>query len=181
MMLTISEALRGHVGDVGPLRGLRRAIAGGAESRDWVERAATTLAGLGNEGPHVRLVGRFERLFGHHYIVRILVVRQRRPVDEERLRVGLPQVVHCHQERLDRILQVVALINHVGRGSVEHARLGRVNQLVEDQKELIRFDRAGYQIVVAVLRVVEVEAAELARRHEPCHDQFDVGVGQVMA
>lgn len=33
---TISEALRGRVGDTGPLRALRYTIAGGAESSDWV-------------------------------------------------------------------------------------------------------------------------------------------------
>ncbi len=54
-------------------------------------------------------------------------------------------------------------------------------QLAEDQEELERLDRARRQVVVAVARVVEVEAAEPPRHGQPAHDLLDVRVREVVA
>ena len=53
-------------------------------------------------------------------------------------------------------------------------------QLQEDQEQLVRRDGPDSQVVVAVLRVVEVEAAEAADHGQPAHDLLDVGVGQMV-
>ena len=45
----------------------------------------------------------------------------------------------------------------------------------------MRVDRAGVEIVVAVFRVVEVEAAELAEAGEAGDDLLDVDVRRVVA
>ena len=49
----------------------------------------------------------------------------------------------------------------MGRVEIGVATLG-IHQLVEDQEQAVGVDRAGVEVVVAVLRIVEVEAAELA-------------------
>ena len=57
----------------------------------------------------------------------------------------------------------------------------RLDQLVEHQEQPERIDRAGVEVVVAVLGIVEVEAAEAPRVHQARHDHFDVDVGRVVA
>ena len=66
---------------------------------------------------------------------------------------------------------------------IEARRAGklRVDQLVEDEEELVGIDRAGIEIVVAVFRIVEVEAAELLELDQPRDDHLDIGVRRVVA
>src|SRR5262249_32122783 len=78
-------------------------------------------------------------------------------VDDQRLRVCVLQVFDGLNHRLDLRLHVVRLIDREADAPVER---GAGDQLVEDKEELERIDRAGDQVVVAVLAVVEVEAAE---------------------
>ena len=65
------------------------------------------------------------------------------------------------------------LVEHVGRiEAVDLTRL-RVDQLIEDQEDPERIDGAGVEVVVAVLRVIEVEPAELAELDQPRDDLLD--------
>ena len=57
----------------------------------------------------------------------------------------------------------------------------RADQLVGDPEQLVRVDRADHQVVVAVLLVVEVEAAEPALREQDGHDLLDVDAHGVVA
>ena len=72
------------------------------------------------------------------------------------------------------------LIQHVSGLEPRRLAMCGIDQLVQDQEELERVDRAGVEIVVAVFAVVEVEAAELAELDEPGDDHLDVDVGSVM-
>ena len=69
------------------------------------------------------------------------------------------------------------LVDHVGGREAEPAVGLRVDQLVEDQEQPERVDRAGIQIVVAVLGVVEVEAGEFPAwtRRETIISMFTFG------
>ena len=60
------------------------------------------------------------------------------------------------------------------------AALG-VHQFVEDQEQLVRVDRAGVEVVVAVLAVVEVEAAQLSEAGQAGDDLLDVHVRRMVA
>ena len=65
----------------------------------------------------------------------------------------------------------------VSRGSGRPDR----DELAEDQEQLERVDRADDQVVVAVLAVVEVEAAEPALAGEQRDDLLDVDALGVVA
>ena len=51
---------------------------------------------------------------------------------------------------------------------------------MEDQEQPVRLDGARGEVVVAVLRVIEVKAAQLLRADESGDDELDVGVRQVV-
>jgi hypothetical protein len=57
---------------------LLRAIAGSAETRDRIERAATAPARLGDERANVGLVRTLERALGHDHVARRLVLSELR-------------------------------------------------------------------------------------------------------
>ena len=82
-------------------------------------------------------------------------------------------------EVLDRILEVVALVDHVGER--RHRPAAVLEQLEHHEEELVGADRADGEVVVAVLRVVEVEAAEPAGHRESRDDLLDVRVREVVA
>ena len=73
------------------------------------------------------------------------------------------------------------LVEHVRRRDVFRAPPFRVDKLVEDEEEPERIDRTGVEIVVAVFRIVEVEAAELFRMDEARDDHLDVHVRRMVA
>ena len=56
-----------------------------------------------------------------------------------------------------------------------------IDDLVEDQEELQRVDRAGHQVVVGVLAVVEVEAAQLVLVEQDRDDVLDVDARGMVA
>ena len=65
---------------------------------------------------------------------------------------------------------------------LEVRRLGELglDQFVEHQEQAERLDRAGVEIVVAVLRIVEMETAEALRMHQARDDHLDVHVRRVV-
>ena len=101
-------------------------------------------------------------------------------IDETCLRVCLLKLVDRLEQRLDWILEIVALVDHVGGVEASELLPRREYQLVKDQEEDVRLDRARGEVVVAVLGVVEVEATQLANAKQPRDDELDVRVRQVM-
>ncbi len=55
-----------------------------------------------------------------------------------------------------------------------------LDQFVEDEEEAEGIDRPGVEIVVAVFRIVEMEAAELPGIDQPRDDLLDVDVRRVV-
>ena len=102
-------------------------------------------------------------------------------LDDQRLRIGALQFDGAGHEALDRVGDIVRLVEHVRRLEVRRLRELGFHQFVEHQEQPERLDRAGVEIVVAVLRVVEMEAAEALRMHQARDDHFDVHVGRVVA
>ena len=155
-----------------------------AERRERVERPARPTADLRHERRHVRLISFSRRLLRHRDVVGLLAVGEHVAAHQQRPGVRPLKVVHGLQQGLDGVLDVVALVDHVRRveGAARRGGLeGGVYQLAEHQEQLVRLDRARRQVVIAVLGVVEVEAAELAGRHESRDNQLDVRIGQVVA
>lgn len=107
-------------------------------------------------------------------------VGERLVVHEPRLRVRELELVHRLEHRLDRVLQVVALVDHVRRPESGEPLALREHELVEDEEQAVRPDGPGGEVVVAVLGVVEVEAAELPGPEQPGDDELDVRVRQVV-
>ena len=122
-----------------------------------------------------------QRLARHQRVVLLLVVGERDAIDEMRLHVGALDLHRRDHQALDRIGDVVRLVDHVGRIEVRRVRKLRVHQLVEDEEELVGIDGAGIEVVVAVFRIVEVEAAEFLELDQPRDDHLDVGVRRVVA
>ncbi len=106
---------------------------------------------------------------------------QRLAIDQQRLGVGAGDGLGGGEHALDRIGHIVRLIDHVGGiKTVARVALG-LDQFVEHQEQLVRIDRSGIEIVVAVFGVVEVKAAELAEAVQSGDDLFDVDVRRVVA
>ncbi len=105
-------------------------------------------------------------------------------VDEQRLGVRRLDVHHRLDHRVDLALDVVRLVDH------ERDRAGRLGgrgiglrerDLAHDPEELEGVDRADDQVVVGVLAVVEVEAAEQSLGEQERDDLLDVRALRVVA
>ena len=117
-------------------------------------------------------------LFRERGVVGVLRLPQRRPVDEQRLRDRALDLVGGLDEVFDRVLEVVRRVDHVAHR--RHRAAAVLDELAHDQEELVRVDRSDGEVVVAVLGVVEVEAAEATDHGQAADDLLDVGVGQVV-
>src|SRR4030095_5515259 len=73
------------------------------------------------------------------------------------------------------------LVEHVRGVEIGDSVHFRVNEFIEDQEELERFDRTRVEVVVPILAVVEVEAGEFSELYQPRHDHFDVDVRRMMS
>ena len=104
---------------------------------------------------------------------------QRGAVHQAGLDIGALDLHRRDDQAFDRVGDVVALVDHVRE--VKARRLLQFDQLVEHQEQPERLDRAGIQIVVAVFRVVEMEAAQLPGLDQPGDDHLDVHVRGVVA
>ncbi len=101
---------------------------------------------------------------------------QRRAIDDQGPRVGLLDVDDAHHHRLDFRLDVVGLVDRQAWQWSSAA-----DELAEHQEQLERVDRADDQIVVRVLAVVEMEAAETLLGREDRDDLLDVDALGVVA
>ncbi len=109
-----------------------------------------------------------------------LRLSERGAVDDERLRVG-PRHLHRRlHEALDRVGDVVRLIEHIGGIESGRPARPRVDELVENEKQTERVDGAGIEVVVAVFGIVEMEAGEAAGADQPGDDLLDIDVGRMM-
>ncbi len=157
------------------------AVAAGAVGGDGVDGAALPLARDGEDGRHVGGESLLERGEREQRVAVLLRGRERLAVNEVRLDVGAREFRGARHQGLDGVCDVVRLVEHVGRVEALDTCQLRVHQLVEDEEELEGLDRAGVEVVVAVLRVVEVEAGELAELDEARDDHLDVDVRRVVA
>ncbi len=73
------------------------------------------------------------------------------------------------------------LVQHMRRLEARRAAQLGIHQLIEDQEQAERIDRAGVEIVVAIFRIVEMEAAQPAELDEARHDHLDIDIGRMMA
>ena len=108
------------------------------------------------------------------HVAGLLRGAQRVAVDEQRLRVGLLEVDDAEHHRLDLRLDVVRLVDGQPREPAP-------GELEEDEEQLERVDRADDQVVVGVLAVVEVEAAEPPLAVQQGDDLLDVHALRVVA
>src|SRR5208282_2275731 len=90
------------------------------------------------------------------------------------LRVGSLKCDGALEETLDWIGYDVTLIEHVGRREARSATQLGVHELIENQENLERVDRAGVQIVVAIFGIVEVKAAKALKLDQARNDLLDV-------
>src|SRR5581483_602151 len=111
----------------------------------------------------------------------VLRFRQRAPIDQVRLNISPHQFDGAHHQRLDRISDVVRLVEHVRRIEIRNLAEFRIDQFVEDEEQLKRLDRSRVEIVVTVLAVVEMKAGEFTELNEPRDDHLDVYVRRMMA
>src|SRR5712692_3384183 len=132
-------------------------VAVGAERRDRVTGRAETLAHLRAQRPGVGGVRVNEDYVRRENVALRLRAIERDAIDEERLRVRLLEVEDGLDHRLELRLDVVRLVDREADAALERTDF---DKLEEDAEELERIDRADDQVVVAVLAVVEMEAAE---------------------
>ena len=96
----------------------------------------------------------------------------------QRLRVGQLDVGDRLDHRVDLAFDVVGLVDH--ERDVVRSRT-RSSDLPHDPEQLERVDRADDEVVVGVLAVVEVEAAEQLLGQQERHDLLDVRALRVVA
>ena len=128
------------------------------------------------ERPHVGVVGVEQHLVAAEHVAARARGAQRLAVDDQRPRIGVLDVDDAHHHRLDLRLDVVGLVDRQAR-----QRPAAAHELAEDEEQLERVDRADDQVVVGVLAVVEVEAAEAILRGEDRDDLLDVHALRVVA
>ena len=75
---------------------------------------------------------------------------ERFTIDEMRLHTGALDFDRRDYQALDRVGDVVRLVDHVGGTEIRRIAQLRVDQLIEDEEELVGVDGAGIEIVVAV-------------------------------
>src|SRR5580658_2687009 len=96
------------------------------------------------------------------------------------LRVSALQCHRAFEQTLDRVGDIVTLIQHVDWREAGSAAQLSIHQLVEYQENLERIDGAGIQIVVAIFGIVEMKAAKALKLNQARNDLLDVGRGRVM-
>src|ERR1035437_1548967 len=84
-------------------------------------------------------------------------------------------------ERLDRIGNVVRLVEHIRRIKSRRIAQFGVDQFVKDKEQLKWFYRTGVKIIIAIFAVIEMKTAELSELDKTRHDLFNIYVWSVMA
>jgi hypothetical protein len=120
-----------------------------------------------------------ENLGGERRIVCLLRSAERGAVEAQRERKCVLDRVGRLDQVLDRVFEVVALVDHVGEAG--HRAAAVLEQLEHHEVELERANRARGEVVVSVLRVVEVESTEAAGHREARDHLLDVRVREVVA
>ena len=97
---------------------------------------------------------------------------------QQRLGVGFLTVHHREDHGRDLALDVVRLVDHI-----RHVPRGgaRCRELVVDQEEFERVHAARHQVVIGILAVVEVEAAQPAGVEQERDDLLDVHARRVVS
>ena len=107
-------------------------------------------------------------------------------IHQQRLRISALHLNGGLHEALNRVGNIVALVEHIG-GREALARAGgleclrRVNQFVKYQKQPERLDRPGVEIIVTIFAVVEMEARQFIKPHQTRHDLLNINVWRVVA
>jgi hypothetical protein len=136
------------------------AVAALAIGGDRIDRASRAAARLGQNWFHIGTIGPLQRIRGHQRIVPVLISAERLAVDQQCLCVGPANFIGARDQALDWIGDIVRLVDHVGGMEIFHAAIFRIDQFVEHKEQPVGVDRAGIQIVIAILGIVEMEAAE---------------------
>ena len=152
-------------------------VAAGAERLDRVRLDAELRAQPREQRPDVGLERLEQDPVRAEHVA--LALRRREPlvVHEQRLRVRRLDVHDRLDHRVDLSLDVVRLVDH--ERDVPAASAER--DLAHDPEQLERVDRADDQVVVGVLAVVEVEAAEQPLGEQQRDDLLDVRALRVVA
>ena len=112
------------------------------------------------------------------HVARALRGRETILVDEQRLGIRGLDVRDRLDHRVDLSLDVVRLVDH----ELDlRRRASAARDLAHDPEQLERVDRADDQVVVGVLAVVEVEAAEQSFGEQQRDDLLDVRALRVVA
>ena len=125
---------------------------------------------------------RFSVCGRHQRVVRLLVPVERGAVDEQRLRVGALHLHGADHQALDRVGDVVRLVDHVGGVEARRAALSSAStSSLKTRNSRYGSIEPASRSSSPYLRVVEVEAAELAELDQPRDDHLDVDVRRVVA
>ncbi|WP_160006764.1 hypothetical protein [Thalassococcus halodurans] len=82
-------------------------------------------------------------------------------------------LTYDHQS-FDRISHIMGLVDHMRQ--VQTSLPFGIDQFVQNQKQVILFNGATIQSIVATLNVVEMEPGKLACMDPPRHNHFDIHV-----
>src|SRR5258708_4328482 len=159
-------------------------LAAGQVSAERVRGQAARLSPAGESRPDVGVVGILEDAVGGEDVAAVLGGAEGLAVDQAGFEPLLLERHHGADHGRDLGLDVVRLIDHVaggarGLGAQPGAEAGG-DQLVEDEEQLVGVDGARDQVVVPVLAVIEVEAAQPPLVEEDGDDLLDVDAVRVV-
>ena len=75
----------------------------------------------------------------------------------------------------------MALVKHMSQHQPFDFSHFRINQFVENQKQAVRVNRAGIEIIITIFGIIEVKAAKFSGANEAGDDHFNVHVGRMVA
>jgi hypothetical protein len=101
--------------------------------------------------------------------LRVLVADQRGAIDQQRRarRRALTSVAEFIRLSMGSVTLWLWSSMCAGVEAVGLVQRFSIDQLVEDEEQAVGVDRAGVEVVVAIFRIVEVEAAELPELDQP--------------
>ena len=152
------------------LFGLLSTIAAGPVHVNRVDGTAGAFTGGSKYRRNIGREGFLQRRQRRDRVAGDLSVAELGPVNKMGLYKCPRDLDRTSNERLDRIRDIVRLVEHIRRVKTGQIAKFGVNQFVKDQEKLERFHRACIQVIVAVFAVVKMKTAEFFELNEPGDD-----------
>lgn len=148
--------------------------------REWITRKTARFSPCGERLAHIRRERALQTLLSCDNVVRGARALKLFEINKQRLREEFLHRRDRLDHRFDLRLLVVRLIDHVLDVEIATRRAFRFGNRDENAENAIGIDRAGREVIVGVMSIVEVESAERTFIGEERDDVLDILPRQMM-